>query len=62
MFFIFRFCEEFSVFDEMEILESILEVLELYFKKFYFNGDYFEKKINNVVVGFLLFWVKGVFR
>lgn len=57
-----RFREELSVFDEMEILESTLEVLEPYLKKPHFNGDYLEKKTNNAAVGSLLLWVKGVFR
>ena len=62
VFFTFRFREELSVFDEMEILESTLEVLEPYLKKPHFNGDYLEKKTNNAAVGSLLLWVKGVFR
>ena len=51
-----------GVFDEMELTESTLEVVEPYLKKPHFNGDYLEKKTNNPAVGSLLLWVRGVVR
>lgn len=57
-----RFREELAVFDEMEISDSTLEVLEPYLKKPHFSGDYLERKTTNAAVGSLLLWVKGVFR
>ena len=50
------------MFDEMELSESTLEVVEPYLKKPHFNGDYLERKTNNPAVGSLLLWVKGVVR
>ena len=61
-FSIGRFREELAVFDEMEISDSTLEVLEPYLKKPHFSGDYLERKTTNAAVGSLLLWVKGVFR
>lgn len=57
-----RFREELGVFDEMELPQSTLEVVEPYLKKPHFNGDYLERKTNNPAVGSLLLWVKGVVR
>ncbi|XP_020627063.1 dynein beta chain, flagellar outer arm-like isoform X2 [Orbicella faveolata] len=57
-----RFREELGVFDEMQLTESTLEVVEPYLKKPHFNGDYLEKKTNNPAVGSLLLWVRGVVR
>ena len=59
---IVRFREELGVFDEMELPESTLEVVEPYLKKPHFSGDYLERKTNNPAVGSLLLWVKGVVR
>ena len=57
-----RFREELGIFDEMELPESTLDVVEPYLKKPHFVGDYLEKKTNNPAVGSLVLWVRGVVK
>ena len=62
MFPPFRFREELGIFDETELPESTLEVVEPYLKKPHFNGDHLEQRTKNPAVGSLVCWVKGVVR
>jgi dynein heavy chain len=57
-----RFIEELLMFDETNVPESTLVLVEPYLKKPSFNPEELEQKTNNSACASLCRWVKGVCR
>jgi len=57
-----RFREELYAFDEMELTEDTLQVVEPYTKRPHFAPGFMEKKTSNLALESLVMWVCGVVR
>ena len=57
-----RFLEELSVFDDSELPESTLNLVEPYLKKSSFQAKNMMRKNNNAAAASLCNWVRGVCR
>ena len=57
-----RFREELFAFDEVEMSEDTLQVVEPYTKKPHFARGFMEKKTSNLALDSLVMWVCGVVK
>ena len=58
----YRFIEELNTFDDQQMAESTLVLVEPYLKKTSFDPESLEKKSNNTACAGLCRWVHGVVK
>ena len=62
LFSLSRFIEELMSFDDTQLPENTLNLVEPYLKKPSFDPDTLERKTQNAACGSLCKWVRGVVR
>lgn len=58
----FRFRDDLAAFDEVEMTEETLQVVEPYIKRPHFGSGFMEKKTSNIALESLVSWVRGVVK
>ncbi len=60
VFFLFRFRDDLAVFDDLDITESTLQILDSYLSKPHFDHVYMNNRTENPALVMLVKWVSGV--
>jgi hypothetical protein len=57
---LFRFCGDLAMFDDLDITESTLQILDTYLGKPHFDHVYMNNRTENPALVMLVKWVSGV--
>lgn len=57
---VFRFCDDLATFDDLDITESSLQILDPYLAKPHFDHVYMNNRTENSALVMLVKWVSGV--
>ena len=56
----FRFCDDLAMFDDLDITDNTLQVLDPYLSKPHFDHVYMNNRTENPALVMLVKWVSGV--